>query len=230
MAGAVHSTANKDSSSLTTQTFSSYHFLNTILQETPNGVLVVGLDHRVLHANPAAGLFRGEPYGNLVGGTVREFLGEKNAALFDRIEQQFQAENQENGWKISQEIDFSLDDQRRNLVGVVVYPPALSDYYLLYLIDITQQKMLESRLRRRNAFFHNLIDSSVDGIIASDMKGHIVLFNSGAHALLGYDEKDTMTLHVTKLYNEGVAYELIKRMRSDDFGGKGKLSAPTNDR
>ncbi len=108
MADAVQSTANKDSSSLTTQTFSPYHYLNTILQETPNGVLVVGLDHRVIHANPAAGRFRGVPYGDLVGGTVREFLGEKNAALFDRIEQQFQAENQENGWKISQEIDFSL--------------------------------------------------------------------------------------------------------------------------
>jgi PAS domain S-box-containing protein len=222
MTDAVQSPANKDPSSLT-QTFSPYHFLNTILQETPNGVLVVGLDHRVIHANPAAGRFSGVPYGDLAGGTVGEFLGEKNAALFDRIELQFQVENQEIGWKISQEIDFSMDDQRRNLVGVVVYPPALSDYYLLYLIDITQQKMLESRLRRRNAFFHNLIDSSVDGIIASDMKGQIVLFNSGAHALLGYDEQDTMTLHVTKLYNEGVAYELIKRMRSDDFGGKGKL-------
>ncbi len=217
MTDAVQSTANKDPS------FSPYHFLNTILQETPNGVLVVGLDHRLIHANPAAVRFSGLPYGDLPGGAIGEFLGKKNAALLDLIEKQFQAENQENGWKISQEIDFSLDDQRRNLVGVVVYPPALSDYYLLYLIDITQQKMLEGRLRRRNAFFQNLIDSSVDGIIASDMRGHIVLFNSGAHALLGYDEQDTLSLHVTKLYNEGVAYELIKRMRSDDFGGKGKL-------
>ncbi len=106
---------------------------------------------------------------------------------------------------------------------MAVYPPASPDYYLLYLIDITPRKILEGELRRRNAFFHNLIDSSVDGIIASDMKGKIVIFNTGAQALLGYDEEDTKTLHVTQLYNEGVAYELIKRMRSDDFGGKGKL-------
>jgi PAS domain S-box-containing protein len=222
MTDAVQSKANKNQGSMV-QAFSPYHFLNTILKETPNGVLVVGLDHRVIHANPAAGHFCGVPCENLDGNTVEKILGEKNCALFDLIENQFQAEHQENGWKIRQEIDFSREDVKRYLFGVVVYPPASPDYYLLYLIDITQQKMLESRLRRRNAFFHNLIDSSVDGIIASDMRGHIVLFNSGAQALLGYDETDTMTLHVTKLYNNGVAYELIKRMRSDGFGGKGKL-------
>ena len=110
-----------------------------------------------------------------------------------------------------------------SLSAVVVFPPASTDYYLVYLIDITQQKNLEGELRRRNAFFQNLIDSSVDGIIASDMKGNIMLFNQEAQALLGYNEEDTQSLHVTQLYNEGVAYELIKRMRSSHFGGKGKL-------
>jgi PAS domain S-box-containing protein len=222
MTDAVQSKVNKHQGSMV-QAFSPYHFLNTILQETPNGVLVVGLDHRVIHANPAAGHFCGVPCANLDGNTVGKILGEKNSALFELIENQFQAEHQDNGWKIRHEIDFSRDDVKRYLFGVVVYPPASPDYYLLYLIDITQQKMLETRLRRRNAFFHNLIDSSVDGIIASDMRGHIVIFNSGAQALLGYDETDTLTLHVTNLYNNGVAYELIKRMRSDGFGGKGKL-------
>ncbi len=222
MIDAVQSTANKDTGPLT-QALGPYHFLHTILQETPNGVLVTGLDHRVIHANPAAGRFCGVPFGSLVGKTVGEILCEKNRALFLLILHQFQAENQEKGWKIRQELDFTRNDQRSILSGVAVYPPSLPDYYLLYLIDITQQKMLERELRRRNAFFHNLIDSSVDGIIASDMKGQIVLFNSGAQSLLGYDEEDTKTLHVTKLYNEGVAYELIKRMRSDGFGGKGKL-------
>lgn len=222
MAGAVHSTADKDPGFLA-RSLGPYHYLHTILQETPNGVVVAGLDHRVIHANPAAGRFSGVPFGNLVGSTVEEILGEKNSTLFKLIEEQFQAQNQENGWKITQEIDFSRDNQRCILFGVAVYPPASPDYYLLYLIDITQRKILEGELRRRNAFFHNLIDSSVDGIIASDMKGRIVLFNSGAQTLLGYDEEDIKTLHVTQLYNDGVAYELIKRMRSNDFGGKGKL-------
>lgn len=222
MADAVQSTANKDPGSLA-QSLGPYHYLHTILLETPNGVVVAGLDHRVIHANPAASRFSGVPYGDLVGSTVRDILSEKNVALFESIEMQFQAENPVYGWKIKQEIDFTRGSQRCILYGVAVYPPASPDYYLLYLIDITQQKILEGELRRRNAFFHNLIDSSVDGIIASDMKGNIVIFNSGAQTLLGYDEEGGKNLHVTKLYDEGVAYELIKQMRSDEFGGKGKL-------
>ena len=42
--------------------------------------------------------------------------------------------------------------------------------------------------------------------------------------MLGYSEKEAVSnLHVTGLYQENVAYELIKRMRSNEFGGKGKL-------
>jgi two-component system, NtrC family, sensor kinase len=222
MTEAVQSTTKKEPGALA-KALGPYNYLHTILHETPNGVLVAGLDHRVVHANPAAGRFRGVPFAQLIGSTVEAFLSEKNQFLFQLIEKQFQAEHQENGWKISREIEFSRNGQRSIVFGVAVYTPSSPDYYLLYLIDITQQKVLEGELRRHNAFFHNLIDSSVDGIIASDMRGRIVLFNTGAQALLGYDEEDIKTLHVTQLYNEGLAYQLVKRMRSDEFGGKGKL-------
>jgi PAS domain S-box-containing protein len=118
---------------------------------------------------------------------------------------------------------FTRNGERCILSAVVVFPPSGTEYYLLYLIDVTAQKILERELRRRNAFFHNLIDSTVDGVIASDMKGSIMIFNQEAQAMLGYNQEDIKTLHVTQLYHDGVAYELIKRMRSNNFGGKGKL-------
>ena len=205
------------------RTLGSYHYLHTILQETPNGVLVVGLDHRIIHANPAAGWFSGVPHESLAGQEVKQILGFDNHPLFAEIADQCAAREQSQGWKIRREIEFSTSGRHDILMGVAVYPPGLPPYYLLYLIDITQQKRLEAELRRRNAFFRNLIDSSVDGIIASDMRGKIVLFNSGAQALLGYDESDIETLHVAHLYNHGTAHQLLIRMRSDEFGGKGKL-------
>lgn len=200
-----------------------YHYLHTILEETPNGVVVVGLDHIVIHANPASCRFLGVPCDKLVGGSFRDILGEQNGDLFLLIRDHFEQRGREVGGKIRHDLEFTRNGESIILSGVVVFPPANTEYYLVYLIDITQQKNLEDELRRRNAFFHNLIDSSVDGIIASDMKGKIMLFNQEAQALLGYNEVDTQTLHVTQLYNEGVAYELIKRMRSSHFGGKGKL-------
>jgi PAS domain S-box-containing protein len=219
---AVLSTANRDAASLI-EDLGPYHYLHTILEETPNGVIVVGSDHRVIHANPAASRFLGVPYGTLDGSSIEELLGEHNGDLFLLIRDHFEQRGKEIGGKIRHELEFTRNGEKSILNGVVVFPPANKDYYLFYLIDITQQKNLEGELRRRNAFFQNLIDSSVDGIIASDMKGKIMLFNQEAMSLLGYSQADIESLHVTQLYNEGVAYELIKRMRSSHFGGNGKL-------
>lgn len=219
---AVLSTANREADALI-EDLGPYHYLHTILEETPNGVIVVGPDHTVIHANPAASRFLGVPYGRIDGASLQEILGEHNSELFLLIRDHFEQRGGKVGSKIRYEVEFTRENERCILSAVVVFPPAATEYYLLYLIDITEQKNLEGELRRSNAFFHNLIDSSVDGIIASDMKGKIVLFNQEAQSLLGYNQEDIQFLHVTQLYNEGVAYELIKRMRSDHFGGKGKL-------
>jgi two-component system, NtrC family, sensor kinase len=219
---AVLSTANREADALI-EDLGPYHYLHTILEETPNGVIVVGQDHTVIHANPAASRFLGIPYGRIDGAGLPEILGEHNCELFLLIRDHFEQRARKIGGKIRHEVEFSREDEHCILSAVVVFPPAATEYYLLYLIDITAQKNLEGELRRSNAFFHNLIDSSVDGIIASDMKGKIVLFNQEAQSLLGYNAEDIQSLHVTQLYGEGVAYELIKRMRSDHFGGKGKL-------
>ncbi|MGW8192747.1 MAG: ATP-binding protein [Desulforhopalus sp.] len=217
-----YSTANRDPSELLEE-LGPYHYLHTILEETPNGVVVVGLDHVIIHANPAASRFIGKPYGELSGKKLEDTLGDNNVDLFFLIEDHFRSHKDNSGWKIRHEIEFTRGAENHILSAVAVFSPASPRYYLLYLIEITEQKKLEVELRRSNVFFHNLIDSSVDGIIASDMKGNIMLFNQSAQALLGYSEAETKKLHVTGLYNEGVAYGLIKRMRSDLFGGKGKL-------
>lgn len=219
---AVLSTARRDPLSLIKE-LGPYHYLHTILEETPNGVLVVGRDHGVIHANPAASHFLGVDYGALSGRSLQDILGKTNEALFQKVLDFMVSAEVGTQNRILHELALPLNGDRHILNAVVVFPPYDTDYYLLYLINITQQKNLERELRRHNAFFHNLIDSSVDGIIASNMKGEIVLFNQGAQSLLGYNEEDTKSLHVTGLYNDGVAYELIKRMRSNDFGGKGKL-------
>jgi len=219
----VLSTAGRDPGVIVKE-LGPYHYLHTILEETPNGVMVVGLEHTILHANPAANKFFGVAYDSLSGRNLAEIFAEGNDELLRVIEEQLPADARRESVKIRHEVEFHQKGNRCILHAVVVYPPSCPEYYLLYLIDITEQKKLEGELRRHNAFFHNLIDSSVDGIIASNMKGDIVLFNQGAQALLGYSEEETRSsLHVTKLYNEGVAYELIERMRSDEFGGKGKL-------
>lgn len=91
-------------------------------------------------------------------------------------------------------------------------------------LDITERKRIENELREANAFFRNLIESSVDGIIATDMKGNIFIFNKGAETLTGYQAEEVIgKMHITQIYPPGVAKEVMRRLRSPDYGGVGKL-------
>jgi PAS domain S-box-containing protein len=92
-------------------------------------------------------------------------------------------------------------------------------------LDISERKRIEDELREANEFFKNLIESSVDGIIAADLKGDIFIFNKGAEALTGYTAEEVIgKLHITKIYPEGVAKEIMKKLRSPEYGGVGKLN------
>jgi two-component system NtrC family sensor kinase len=92
-------------------------------------------------------------------------------------------------------------------------------------LDITERKKIENELRETNEFFMNLIESSVDGIIAADMKGNIFVFNKGAEALTGYTAKEVIgKIHITQIYPGGVAKEIMKKLRSPEYGGLGKFT------
>ncbi len=214
---------NKDLATVTEELGSNL-YLQQILEETPNGVMVVNLEHQVLYANPAATTFIGAVHRGLTDSHLQSALGRQNDELYSLIEEFFKHPENRDELRFRHEIQIETGDSEVQILdAVLVYPPSSPGYYLLYLIDITTRKKLEGKLRRRNAFFHNLIESSVDGIIASDMKGNLIIFNQSAQELLGYDDEEKFKLHVSGLYNEGLAKTILRRMRSDDYGGKGKL-------
>lgn len=93
-------------------------------------------------------------------------------------------------------------------------------------IDITERKKMEKELKEANDFLMNLINSSVDGIIATNMRGDILLFNKGAENLLGYRSEEVVgKMNIRSIYPPGVAKEVMEKLRSPDFGGIGKLTS-----
>ena len=91
-------------------------------------------------------------------------------------------------------------------------------------IDLVHLHSLESELTRSNAFLRNLIMSSVDGIIASDMKGKILIFNEAASKISGYTIDEALTeLNIRNIYPGEGAREVMRNLRNNDHGGKGKL-------
>jgi two-component system NtrC family sensor kinase len=93
-------------------------------------------------------------------------------------------------------------------------------------IDISDRKRMERDLKEANDFLMNLIDSSVDGIIVTNMKGDILLFNKGAENLLGYRSEEVVgKMNIRSIYPPGVAKEVMDKLRSPEFGGVGKLTS-----
>ncbi len=89
---------------------------------------------------------------------------------------------------------------------------------------ITPRKRVEHKLRETNEFLTNLIESSIDGIIAADMKGTVIIFNKGAEHLLGYKAEEVIDkFHVAEFYPPGVAQDIIRRLRDEKYGGRGKI-------
>ncbi|MEZ4402920.1 MAG: PAS domain S-box protein [Kofleriaceae bacterium] len=90
--------------------------------------------------------------------------------------------------------------------------------------DVTAQRALEGELRATKDFLERLIDSTVDAIVAADLRGHVVLFNRGAERLYGYRAEEVIgRISVWELYDDGVPRQIMRMLRSTSHGGVGYL-------
>ena len=79
-------------------------------------------------------------------------------------------------------------------------------------------------LVKRHELEHNIIQTSMDGIIANDRQGKIIIFNEGAERIYGYTREEALSkIHVTQLYPEGQAKQIKKMIYGDEYGGPGRL-------
>ena len=99
-------------------------------------------------------------------------------------------------------------------------------YVVLLDYDVSSFEAMEESLERSNAFLKNLINSAVDGVIAADIKGRILIFNDAASDICGFSVEEAVAgMDIRKVYPASVAEEIMKKMRGKDHGGPGKVKA-----
>jgi PAS domain S-box-containing protein len=107
------------------------------------------------------------------------------------------------------------------------YPVYLGDQLdalVMLDFDLPALKNIEERRIRSNAFLRNLIHSAVDGVIASDTTGKILIFNEAAAEVSGYTVEEALNdISIRDVYPQGGAREVMRMLLSDDYGGEGKL-------
>jgi two-component system NtrC family sensor kinase len=79
---------------------------------------------------------------------------------------------------------------------------------------------------RSRVLLHTLVLSAVDGVIAADMTGRIFLFNEAAARILGWSTEEALAgMNIRRFYADRGAEEVMRRLRADGDGGRGKLTS-----
>jgi PAS domain S-box-containing protein len=98
------------------------------------------------------------------------------------------------------------------------------DHTVISFEDVTDQRETERELLETMEFLESLIDASVDAIVATDMKGRIVLFNPSAEKISGRHVADVIgNVTLEDLLGQSSAELVMQRLLSHGHGGEGRL-------
>ncbi|NWF53403.1 MAG: PAS domain S-box protein [Syntrophaceae bacterium] len=195
-----------------------------IVENANDGILAIDEGNRIELANRVASEVTGYPPDRLLGLDFHALFDEKNRAYLRDL---FRRRDPDTGLRVCSEMEIvtaqgTSKEAEICITSVKNRRGAMKTY--AYLRDISPTKRIETELRKTNEFLRNLIENSVDGIIAADMKGKIIIFNKSSEKLLGYTAEEAIEkVHITQLYPPGMAKEIMAQLRSPGHGGVGRL-------
>ncbi|UCF94125.1 MAG: PAS domain S-box protein [Desulfobacterales bacterium] len=174
-------------------------FLRLILESLPHPFYVIDTkDYTVKMANAAARLEQRQKNSTcyaLTHGRTKPCDGERHAcplAIVTRTHKPAIVEHvhyDPKGHPRDVEVHaFPLFDPEGNVSQIIEY-----------CRDITERKKIERELQESELKFRSVAQSAIDAIISSDQRGNIVFWNSAAHQMFGYTEKEIMGRPLTAL-------------------------------
>ncbi len=197
------------------------------IDSASDGIVVLDGEGRVLYMNRAAEEVTGYARDGLAGRLLTQIVPEIHRARLEaEIVHATRAEPVDN---FDLEIVTTSGDR---LTVSVASIGILSEHAaaIFSFRDVTLARELERELRRTTEFLERILNSTVDGIIAADMRGTILLFNQGAERICGHKAVDVIgRMSVRRLYPTGVAEEVMRLIRSAEHGGGGRLEPVRRD-
>ena len=90
--------------------------------------------------------------------------------------------------------------------------------FLEIVRNIKLRKTLERELRETKEFLENIMESSVDGIVTTDLKGKITYMNRALEEMFQYRREEVLGKHISQLYVKGIqqAKDIMERLRSEE--------------
>ena len=192
-------------------------------ESAADGMLVVDRSGEVLYVNRAAEQLTGFSRTGLVGRQVGEVVSEEQRPMLADAIEQAVAGLHLTGFDL-QLLTTSGEPLRVSVSTSRVVADEDTSVVTLTFRDVTLARLLEEELRKTKEFLERLIDSTVDAIIAADIRGRVMIFNRGAELLFGYKAEEVIhRMPVWRLYPEGEAKRVMIELRSEEHGGVGRL-------
>jgi PAS domain S-box-containing protein len=186
-----------------------------------DGIAVIDSGGKVLFSNPRARQITGYGETELMGKTFDELCAPHEQKRAEELRLGFQKGVYPQG------VDIKI---RRSNGAVVLLSVNTSSVLreenaiLFSFRDVTQERETETELEQTKEFLERVIDSSVDAIVAADVRGRVLVFNRAAQRCYGYRHEEVVgKVNVSKLYPPGVAREVMRLIKSELFGGPGRL-------
>lgn len=197
-----------------------------IFESSRDAMLVMDESGRVLFANPMAAHLAHRPLNVLVGAGLVELVSEKDKLAVRDVLDGFCRGQYPAGLDLG--MIAAGGDSTRALTTVSVNfsaMPGTNRAVLATLRDVTSERGMARELSRTKEFLERVIESSVDGIVSADLRGNVLVFNRSACRLFGYERSDVIgKMRVDRLYPPGVAKDIMRRIKSAEGGGVGRLT------
>jgi PAS domain S-box-containing protein len=196
-------------------------------ESAADGMIVIDRQGRILFSNPRASQITGYPPSEISNASVLGFLTRREVGRAADLVRGFRAGVYPRGIDIRFIPKAGREPKAvKELTLNATFSPVLraERAVLCAFRDVTMERATEVELRRTTEFLARVIDSSVDAIVSSDMSGRVVIFNRAAARIFGYEPVDVVgRLSVERLYPQGVAREVMRKIRSPERGGPYRL-------
>jgi PAS domain S-box-containing protein len=189
-------------------------------EQSHDGIVVTDKEGAIRYANAAAGKILGRDPTALKGARFAGLLAQRSLVLAERA---WRGDRVGDGYGYVDLLVPRTGDQDA-VISAAIRPMADPDGVLVSFRDVTELREIENELRQTKEFLENLIQSSVDAIVAADIDGRIILFNRAAEELFGYAARDAVgRLRLADLYPKNEADDVMRRLRGEGYGGRGRL-------
>jgi two-component system NtrC family sensor kinase len=202
--------------------------IDLLTELTEEGLLMTDENHHVIFANARMVEITDIPRKRLMGMHLGEVLTSQHLHMAQGL-----ASLVEQGQQQESRFCSILDKPKEESTVPRVFETCMAVSRLgdkvitcLFLRDLTSRILIERELQKTNAFFTNIIRNSVDGIVVVNTKGVPLIFNEGAERILGYKASEIIgnAENFRRFYPVEVAAEMMRRMRSDEYGPPDKLN------